>query len=410
MGETEKSNPDGQKVCGEKQGKCGKHLSEMDTQDGPLHLFQAEGGTSDTRMSATHTRGNAASVQAAELSDSDTTVCYLLEPKIYRSKERTCRKASLRIDEQQARVFHTEDPSQAEQLENEPESQTLLQCLPDAADVTRTKDCVLDGSKAKKRKKKKNTKDDEDVDQVRTVSEHGDVGLKKKKRRKIETPLDVAVPPGEEAKVRACTSHVMEGETECGLDNTKSSQIGLEAVNKPDKKPQKDRNDSEDLSWSQDILSKECTAQSVEKRKKKKDKMRESISEGVDILPAKLKNVCPHGGDTELGFEKKKEKKRGTSWNRIVLESTVEQSDDSVSALQEKGTSSFLTADIGGKDFQTYEDQVCLSSPPKAFTISPTVETSVSTTTGEAESAESSSRLEESTDWLKKKKKKKRKL
>lgn len=96
--------------------------------------------------------------------------------------------------------------------------------------------------------------------------------------------------------------------------------------------------------------------------------------------------------------------------NRIVLESTVEQSDDSVSALQEKGTSSFLTADIGGKDFQTYEDQVCLSSPPKAFTISPTVETSVSTTTGEAESAESSSRLEESTDWLKKKKKKKRKL
>ncbi|XP_018547750.1 phoenix [Lates calcarifer] len=213
--------------------------------------------------------------------DSDATLCELLEPQ-GRPGEDTLklREVSPDVTEPRADVFHTDDLSQTGQAEDEPESQSLLQSLPDFVSDTNN-DRVQNETRVEKKKKAK--RDHEGVEEGEGQSQEEPEGL------------------------RATAAVNMEAEQE-----TEDNRVEPPAPQTSDEPQLNGENWTENLSHGDVILRQEERHVPDSKQMKKKRKMNKSAADDVrreedGNLESEVRlETC----DTVNYGKKKKKKKR----------------------------------------------------------------------------------------------------
>lgn len=265
-------------------------------------------------------------------SDSDATVC---DPVQLQGSPRGyiqgCQVAVTTVPEAQDGVFQMHDLNQTKQEEEE--SQSLLQSLPQCVGDTKN-DSVGGGSTPKKKKKKKARGDHSSIEEGK-----GQVRQSQEEPEGLHTAASVnhdGQKKMEKSITCKCEEDGFENTLETGGTSWKKKKHKHKSM-----KQSSSPGDTDDVNVSlsdEGLTSKMKKRESISYTPDKRNKVEyiESTDQDTEQLPNKKK--------------KKKKKKLDELSNRQASEDTAAQSDEAVSVRKKKRTSSFLQADSGEKD------------------------------------------------------------
>ncbi|XP_071316753.1 caldesmon-like [Trachinotus anak] len=246
--------------------------------------------------------------------DSDATLCEALEQGGPREYTLNGREASPNVAEPQADAFHTDDLSQTGQEEDEPESLSLLQSLPDLVSDTNN-DRVCNKTRVKRTKKAKG--DHESVEEEKDQSQEEPEGPRTAASVSVEAEDTPSLSEDNPAEPPASQTS---DEPELNEQNSSHDVPDSKQKKKREKKKaatddvrqEEDGNSETDVRLETDALfSVTCdmvNGGKEKKKKKKKRKRRVEDDEGVEQLLSSAVSE-PVIEDAEIQRKKKKRKK-----------------------------------------------------------------------------------------------------